>query len=153
MFAACDITVATPMSNFAATEVQLGLVPAVISVPLLARMAPSAAQQQLLTGEVFAAGRAHCHGLVDTVTDDVAAEVDRYVEAFLRCAPGALAATKAVLQWDETAETLARRYAQSAATSAAAFTGPEGQEGIAAMRAHRPPGWISSDQSTCREDQ
>lgn len=153
LLAACDITLATPMSDFAATEVRLGLVPAVISVPLMARMRPHAARELLLTGEVVDAGRAHRDGLIDTLTEDLAGEVERYTAVFVRCAPGAFAATKALLQSPETADTLGRRYAQLAATSAAAFAGEEGQEGIAAMRAHRSPAWNLGDQPMGREDQ
>ena len=57
------------------------MIPAVITVPVLHRVAPAAARELLLTGEVFGAERALQIGLVNAVDDDVDAAVARFVRA------------------------------------------------------------------------
>src|SRR6185312_7291412 len=59
ILAAADVVLAAPRATFAFSEVRIGLVPAVISVPVLDRMSPVEARELLLTGEVFDADRAH----------------------------------------------------------------------------------------------
>ncbi len=96
LIAACDVALAGRSATFAFTEVRLGVVPAVISVPVLPVLAPRAARELFLTGEVFDATRAAEIGLVSRVVDDadLDAEVARYVDMLALGAPGALAATK-----------------------------------------------------------
>src|SRR5699024_1263662 len=99
ILASCDIAVATTAATFAFTEVRIGLVPATISIPVLARVAPADARELLLTGEVFDAHRAARIGLINTVVepDELDAAVDRYLDALLAGGPGALGATKRLL--------------------------------------------------------
>lgn len=146
LFAAADLTVASPTSDFATSEVRLGVVPYVISVAFLARVRGGAAREWFLTGSVFDAGRAHLDGLVDVVADDVPAEVDRLVAELALGGPQALAATKDLLRGDTTPAALADRYAALAERSAATFASAEAQEGIAAMRAKRPAAWTGGSQ-------
>ncbi len=49
----CDIAAAGPKSSYAFTETHLGVVPAVISAPLLPRLDPRAAARYFLTAEAF----------------------------------------------------------------------------------------------------
>lgn len=142
LVAACDIAVAARDTNFAFTEVRLGVVPAVISATVLPRLLPRAAHELFLTGETFDAERAVAVGLVNQAVDvaDLDAEVDRYARMLARGAPGALAATKRLLRRDRSGP-LADDLARMGELSARAFAGAEGQEGIAAFRAKRPPSW------------
>src|SRR5260370_1122035 len=100
LVAACDIAIAAEQATFAFSEVRIGVVPAVISVPCLRRMPSRAAAEYFLTGEVFDARRAAEIGLLTraVTTDDLDAEVERYASMLLRGAPGALAGTKGVLR-------------------------------------------------------
>jgi methylglutaconyl-CoA hydratase len=135
--------VAGASATFAFTEVLLGVVPAVISVPVLARLLPRAAHELFLTGETFGAERAAAVGLVNAaVTDDALdAEVDRYVELLVRGAPGALAVTKRLLL-RRTADSMAAEFAEMAALSAERFASDEGREGVAAFAEKRRPSWV-----------
>lgn len=142
LVAVSDHVVATPGSDFATSEVRVGVVPYVISVPFLARVPSGAAREWLLTGSVFDAARAHRDGLVDAVTDDVEGTVGAYVDAISRGGPEAVTATKVLLRGDVTPAMLAQRYAALAESSARRFTSAEGQEGIAATRGRRPAAWI-----------
>jgi methylglutaconyl-CoA hydratase len=141
LLAAADIVVAATSATFAFTEVRIGLVPAVITVPVLHRVAPWAARELLLTGEVFTAARALQIGLVNAVDDDVDGCVDRYVRSLLAGEPTALAATKALLQdgLDDSDE----RYGRLLALSAAQFSSAEGAEGGRSFTEKRRPSWIT----------
>src|SRR6185295_13688785 len=99
LVAACDIAVAAEEATFAFSEVRIGVVPAVISVTVLPRLLPRAAHELFLTGETFDARRAASIGLLNSAVpaDALDAEVAHYVEALRLGAPGALAATKAML--------------------------------------------------------
>lgn len=138
LVAAADVAVAGAAATFAFTEVRIGVVPAVISVPVLPRMLPRAAHELFLTGEVFDAARAAVAGLVNVAVPDEAldAEVARYADLLVRGAPGALAATKELLAAPSA------DYAAMAALSAARFASAEGQEGMAAFREKRPAAWV-----------
>jgi methylglutaconyl-CoA hydratase len=140
LLAACDLAVAARSATFAFTEVRLGVVPAVISVPVLPLLAPRAARELFLTGEVFGADRALAAGLLTAVVDDEAldAEVARYAGMLALGGPGALAATKALLRTPPT------DYAAMAELSARHFTGAEGREGVAAYAGKRRPSWAPS---------
>lgn len=145
LVAACDLAVAADDVTFAFPEVRLGLVPAVISVPLRRRVPPQALRRLLLTGEVFDAAHAQRVGLLDAAVpaDRLDAEVARYTDALLRGAPRALAATKAVLA-DPPAED-ARELEVLGRLSAAHFASAEGQEGLAAFAERRRPSWAPSN--------
>jgi methylglutaconyl-CoA hydratase len=141
LVAACDIAVAVPGADFAFTEVRLGIVPAVISVPVLPRLLPRAAHELFLTGETFSAQRALEIGLLNAVTEDLDTEIARYTELFRRCEPNALAATKRMLRRDRSRPTMAEDFAAMAELSAGYFASDEAREGIAAFAAKRAPGW------------
>jgi methylglutaconyl-CoA hydratase len=143
LVAACDIAVAARSATFAFTEVRIGVVPAVISVPVLPRLAPRAAHELFLTGEVFGADRAAEIGLVNSAVEDAEldAEVERYVDMLVRGAPGALATTKQMLH-RPTAGSMEADFATMAALSADRFAGEEGREGMAAFAEKRPASWV-----------
>jgi methylglutaconyl-CoA hydratase len=142
LFAVCDLTVATPSSDFATSEVRLGVVPYVISIPFLARVPRGAARQWFLTGSVFDGARAHRDGLVDVLADDLPSAVDELVATLSLGGPEALAATKELLRGGMSPTMLEDQYTWLAERSATTFASPEAREGIAAMRAKRPAAWV-----------
>ncbi len=139
LLAAADIVVAARSATFAFSEVRIGLIPAVITVPVLHRVAPWAARELLLTGEVFGAARALEIGLLTAVDDDVDAGVARYVRLLLAGGPTALAGTKALLQagLDDSTE----RYERLLKISAAQFASAEAREGGRSFAEKRPASW------------
>jgi methylglutaconyl-CoA hydratase len=142
LVAACDIAVAAEDATFAFSEVRIGVVPAVISVTVLPRLLPRAAHELFLTGETFDGPRAVQIGLVNSAVpaSDVGAEVARYVEMLRLGAPGALAATKAMLRRERPAA-LDAQFAEMQELSARHFAGEEGQEGVRAFAEKRKPAW------------
>jgi len=142
LVAAADIAIAANSASFAFSEVRIGVVPAVISVPCLRRMPSRAAQEYFLTGEVFDARRAAEIGLLSraVAADDLDAETERYAQMLLRGAPRALAATKDVLR-DGPAASFAEGLAAMSELSARFFGSDEAREGMAAFVAKRDPVW------------
>jgi methylglutaconyl-CoA hydratase len=149
LVAACDLAVAADAATFAFTEVRIGVVPAVIAVTVLPRLLPRAAHELFLTGETFDATRAVAVGLINAAVpaDRLDAEVARYVGLLRLGAPGALAATKALLQrpLDDDLDTA---FAAMLEVSARHFASEEGQEGMAAFTEKRPPAWVAPRRAT-----
>jgi methylglutaconyl-CoA hydratase len=141
LIAACDLAIAASHADFAFTEVRLGLVPAVISVPVLPLLPHRALLELCLTGETFDAGRARDIGLLSVVTDSLDSEVARYTAMLRLGEPAALAATKAMLRRDRSGLTMAADFAAMSQLSAGYFASPEAAEGIAAFGEKRPPSW------------
>jgi methylglutaconyl-CoA hydratase len=143
LIAAADIAVCTREATFAFSEVRLGVIPAVISATVLPRLAPRAAAELYLTGDVFDGVRAAEIGLV---TAAVAAEgldgaVAGYCAALVRGGPLALAGTKQLLRRTPGGN-IREDLADLSARSAGYFKSAEGREGVAAFREKRPPSWI-----------
>ncbi|MFI6292546.1 enoyl-CoA hydratase-related protein [Nonomuraea sp. NPDC050790] len=143
LVAACDFAIAPDTASFAFSEVRLGVVPAMISVPVLRRLEPRAAAEYFLTGEVFDAARAAQIGLLTRAVpeDRLDAEVARYAEMLLKGGPEALAITKRMVR-DIPQVSFEEGLRQMTALSAQRFTSEEGQEGIAAFMDKRPPKWV-----------
>ncbi|HET7018847.1 MAG TPA: enoyl-CoA hydratase-related protein [Streptosporangiaceae bacterium] len=145
LIAACDIAIAAEHASFAFSEVRIGVVPAVISVPCLRRMPSRAAAEYFLTGEIFHANRAVEIGLLtrSVAVEDLDAEVNRYTDMLRRGAPNALAATKGVLRNGITGS-FADGLAAMSDLSARHFASDEAGEGMAAFAAKRDPAWVIS---------
>ncbi|MEO9222357.1 MAG: enoyl-CoA hydratase family protein [Mycobacteriaceae bacterium] len=145
LIAACDIAVAGASATFGFSEVRIGVVPAVISVTVLPRITPRAAQELFLTGEVFDASRAAAIGLLTASVPD--AELDgavaAYVTSLAKGGPEAIAATKAMLSARD--GDLQAQFADKTALSASFFASAEAQEGITAFAQKRPARWVPTD--------
>ena len=143
LIAAADIAVCTPEATFAFSEVRLGVIPAVISATVLPRLAPRAAAELYLTGNMFDGVRAAAIGLVTAAVraDELDATIAGYCDALVRGGPLALAGTKQLLR-RRPAETVRADLAELAAKSAGHFRSAEGREGVAAFREKRPAAWI-----------
>ncbi|GAA3681401.1 enoyl-CoA hydratase family protein [Nonomuraea antimicrobica] len=143
LVAACDFAIAPLTASFAFTEVRLGVVPAMISVPVLRRLGPRAAADYFLTGEVFDAARAVEIGLLSKAVpeDELDAAVAHYAEMLTKGGPEALAITKRMVR-EVPGMSFGEGLRRMTELSAERFTSEEGQEGIAAFMAKRPPAWV-----------
>jgi methylglutaconyl-CoA hydratase len=140
LMAACDLVVVHDSTSFALTEVRIGVAPAIISVPILRRVAPTHLAAAMLTGEPFDAATARSIGLVTHCTDDVAATVAALCNGILAGAPRAVAETKRLLHTVAGTDRSAA-FAAMATLSDELFSGPEAAEGMAAFAEKRPPSW------------
>ncbi|MFI6699857.1 enoyl-CoA hydratase family protein [Streptomyces sp. NPDC050509] len=141
LLGACDLALADRTSDFAFTEVRIGVAPAVISLPLLPRISPRAAARHVLTGERFDAVQAVAAGLITEAADEVDAALAPVLDALRAASPQGLAESKRLLTvdvldaFDRYAEDLVQR-------SATLFMTPEAREGIAAFLERRDAAWV-----------
>jgi methylglutaconyl-CoA hydratase len=136
--AACDVAIAAADTVFGFTEVKLGIVPAVISPFVLAKIGVSHARALFLTGERFDAGRARAIGLVHETpaAADLDAAVDRIVAELRSAGPHAVSVAKAMIpQVAAAGEYDARTITTS--TIAKQRVSEEGQEGLRAFLERR----------------
>jgi methylglutaconyl-CoA hydratase len=138
--ACCDVAVAGEDAVFGFSEVRLGIIPAVISPMVLAKIGPTPARRYFLTGERFDAHTALRIGLVDEVSADLDQAVERIVAGILAGGPIAVReAKRLVLEPGDEKDLLARASERR--------TSPEGQDGLRAFLEKRPPGWASGSSS------
>jgi len=147
MISICDVAVAVEHARFGFTEARLGLIPATIGPYVLARMGEGPARRVFASGRLFGAEEARRLGLIarvvpaDGLADAVAAEVKPYLAA----APGAVAASKALVRTlgvridAETIET-------TIAALADAWETAEAREGVSAFFEKRRPNWIRGEE-------
>ena len=134
LVAVADVPICAPDTVFAFSEVKLGIIPAVISPFVLAKIGPSAARRYFPTGERFDAETALRIGLVSEVAAELDEAVDRVVAEIVSAGPEAVrAAKRLVLERPDGPET-ARLIAEARASA-------EGQEGLSAFLEKRAPSW------------
>ena len=141
LMCACDISIAVKGAKFGLTETTLGIPPAQIAPYVRSRTGIAAARKLMLTATRFDAAEGQRLGLITTVVEDamaLEAEVQALQTQLHRCAPEAVAATKAILLDDTGSKTQIDRAAQAFATC---ILSDEGREGIAAFFEKRPPNW------------
>ncbi|HEY2177401.1 MAG TPA: enoyl-CoA hydratase-related protein [Caulobacteraceae bacterium] len=145
--AACDLALATADAKFAFSEVRLGLVAATISPYVVAAIGPRRARSLFATGRSFDAAFAREIGLIDEVAADtagLAALRDKIIADIKLCGPSAVAESKQLVAhvagrpidhglMEDTARRIARARVE-----------PEGQEGVRAFLARRPPAWTQT---------
>jgi isohexenylglutaconyl-CoA hydratase len=140
-----DITIATADARFAMSEVMVGVVAAAISPFVVQRIGLTAARRLAVTGVrldgagAVAAGIAHL-SVADSSALDAA--VNEACNQVLKCAPGAIAATKRLLLRAAGPSAISELLDDAADTFAAAVRGPEGREGTKAFVEKRRPSWV-----------
>ncbi len=136
LVACSDIAVAWPDAVFGFTEVRLGIVPAVISPFVLAKIGATA-RRYFLTGERFDARDALRIGLVSEVSEDAGERAEAIVRDILAGGPIAVREAKRLVRERPVGEATAR-------IAAARRASDEGQDGLRAFLERRQPGWLDS---------
>lgn len=147
LVACCDYVVASSKALFGFTEARLGLIPAVISPFVVAKIGESQARAWFLSGERFDAAKAQHMNLVHEVCELAAldATIEQVVKRFLAAGPVAAREAKKlvarVTQSHEASEVLedetCRRIAKLRISS-------EGQDGMQALLTKTKPKWVRS---------
>ena len=144
---ACDIVVASEQARFGAPELNVGLWPYMVTVPMLRSMPPKKALELMLTSRVVGAEEAERIGFVTRLVphDRLDAEVTSLAAVLASKPPGVMRLGResfyAVLDSAAT-EALPYLHAMLTVTSQTA----EAAEGIAAFMEKRPPSWrLASD--------
>jgi isohexenylglutaconyl-CoA hydratase len=137
-----DVAIAAENTVFRLPETSLGVLPAQIAPFLVERLGYAEAKRLAVTGSRIGAAEALQIRLVHEVqpADGLDAALARVVDDILHCAPGALAATKALVsraRWEQPASLV-----QDAAKAfSRAALGPEGVEGMTAFLQKRKAKW------------
>jgi len=144
LIAACDIVVVAANAKFAFTEVRLGLIPAVVSPFVLAKIGERAALRYFLTAETLSGTALKEIGLAHEAVpaDELDPACARLIDALLRGAPLAQSEAKRLIRDAEQAA--GRRGSASlemAKRLAALRVRAEAKEGFEAFFAKRKPAW------------
>jgi enoyl-CoA hydratase/carnithine racemase len=142
---ACDLVVASDRARFGAPEVNVGLWPFMITVPLTRSMPPKQALELMLTGRVVDAAEAFRLGFVtrvvphdqlDVAVAELAGTIAAKSPAVVRLGRDAFYAV-----WDmQASQALAHLHAMLTLTTLT----DDAAEGIAAFLDKRPPEWRGS---------
>ncbi|MEA2165739.1 MAG: methylglutaconyl-CoA hydratase [Thermoanaerobaculia bacterium] len=97
LVAVCDIAIATRDAKFGLSEVKLGILPAVISPYVIAKIGATHARALFFTGERFDAERAQRIGLVHRIADDVDAAVAETIALLKSSGPEAVRECKKLI--------------------------------------------------------
>jgi methylglutaconyl-CoA hydratase len=141
LVACADVAVAAADATFGFSEVRLGIIPAVISPFVFAKIGAGAARALFLTGQRFDAAAALRIGLVHEVSGDLDDAVARIVGEILQSGPEATRAAKRLTRERPTDATELARIAAQLRTS------DEGQEGLRAFLEKRDAAWKSRSSS------
>jgi len=138
-----DVVICAADTKFSMSETMIGLSPAQIAPYVIQRHGYAPARRLMLTAERFGAAKAQEMGLADFAGKDTAA-LDAYEHKIrsqvMRCAPGAVAGTKALLialpqlSRDVAVEAAAENFTQR-------LLSDEAKDGIASFFEKRKPGW------------
>jgi methylglutaconyl-CoA hydratase len=144
LVAVCDIAIASGDSKFGLSEVKLGIVPAVISPYVIAKIGQTHARALFLTGERFGADRALQIGLVHRIAGDTG-ELDRLVAEvtgqILSSGPEAVRACKRLVA-HVASNPLSESIPYTIEAIAARRTSDEGQGGMRAFLAKEKAPWL-----------
>ena len=143
LVAVCDVAIATRDAKFGLSEVKLGILPAVISPYVIAKIGESHARALFMTGERFDAERALRIGLVHRVVDDAAsldAAVNDVLSQLMSSGPEAVRACKKLIAYVATHE-LEDSIPYTIETIAERRVSEEGQQGMQAFLNKRKAPW------------
>lgn len=139
---ACDLVVAADDAVFGVPEVDVGLWPHLVTVPLIRSMPPKVALELMLTGRRVDAAEAARLGFVTRVVpvDELDTQVDELVGTLAAKSPAVLKLGRDAFYsvWDQDVDT-SLRLLHTALTVTAATQ--DAAEGVAAFREKRPPTW------------
>ena len=144
MAAVCDVAIGADHLRMGLTETRLGIIPATIGPYVLARMGEGRARRVFMSARLFDAQEAVTLGLLARAVPlgDLDGAIEAEVVPYLSCAPGAVAAAKALarqlgprIDADTIALTIAALKAR--------WETDEAAEGIAAFFDKRAAEWMT----------
>jgi methylglutaconyl-CoA hydratase len=142
LMSACDLVVAAEGAKIGYPETRRGLVAALVLTFLRRQLRERDIRELLFTAELIEAERAREIGLINRVVppDELENETQKFVDAVLQGAPGALASTKKLIEalWSSSVKQDIERALQH---HMEARESAEAKEGIAAFLEKRSPNW------------
>ncbi len=146
LMAVCDVVIAVPDAKFAFSEINLGIIPSVISSFVVKRIGISHMRRLFITGERFDSIYGYEIGLVDHVVpeEDMDDEVEKYLKILRSSAPEGVKEVKELLnKYQEMTEDEYKEYTVKKISELR--VSPEGQEGIGAFLEKRKSKWSDTD--------
>jgi methylglutaconyl-CoA hydratase len=147
LIACCDIAIASEKSIFCLSEVNIGLIPAVISPYVVKAIGERQARRYFITAEMITSERALALNLVHEVVplEELKLRVDEIVSSMLTNGPKAMGMSKALVQKvaNEKLDDNLKHYTRD--LIAHVRVSEEGQEGLSAFLEKRPANWIKAD--------
>lgn len=139
-----DIAIASSSAQFGLPEVRLGVAPAFISPFVLKRVGLTRARELMLTGRRFSGIEALQYGLVHAIHPEETLQdaLRQQLDMLRHCAPGAIAATKALI-FTVADQPLDATVSYRANLLNSLRAGDEAQEGLLAFMQKRPPQWVN----------
>ena len=144
MASVCDVAIGVDHLKMGLTETKLGLIPATIGPYVIARMGEARARRVFMSARLFDAVEAVDLGLLARAVpaDSLAAAVEAEVTPYLACAPGAVAAAKA-LALELGARIDGSVLERSISALVTQWETAEATEGICAFFEKRHAHWVS----------
>ena len=141
---ACSTDLLITMSNarYALTETQIGLTPAQIAPYVINRLGFAKGRKMMLLGDHIDGNDALEIGLADYVADDtekLSEILENIQQKVMKCAPGAIAVTKEIIESCNTINTV-----MAADLFSDCLVGEEGKEGFSSFFEKRKPYWAIS---------
>ncbi|MFP4239255.1 crotonase/enoyl-CoA hydratase family protein [Rhodosalinus sp.] len=142
----CDVAIGAEGVKMGLTETRLGIIPATIGPYVVARMGAARARQVFMSARVFGAQEAVRLGLLARAVPegDLDAAVEAEVAPYLACAPGAVAAAKALIRTVSPSPDAAMIRATIEAL-ADRWETEEADEGTRAFFERRAPVWAGKE--------
>ncbi len=143
LLACSDLVIASEEADFCFSEVKLGLIPAIVSPYVLARIGQSAAGYYFLTAERFNAKEALRLGLTHQIVaqDHLAERGNQLIQTILQHSPAALGEVKQLLSWVTQQKPSPALSEKTADLFAKMRVSKQAQEGLRAFLEKRPPRW------------
>ena len=138
---ACSTDLVITMANarYALTETQIGLTPAQIAPYVINRLGFAKGRKMMLLGDHIDGNDALEIGLADYVADDtekLSEILENIQQKVMKCAPGAIAVTKEIIESCNTINTV-----MAADLFSDCLVGEEGKEGFSSFFEKRKPYW------------
>ncbi|MES2629137.1 MAG: enoyl-CoA hydratase-related protein [Bacteroidota bacterium] len=131
----CDVVFSVPEAKFGYTEVNIGFIPAIVSIFLIRKIGESKARELLLSGRIITAGEALANGMVNYVCEagEIEAKVLEYATNLVkRTSASSLSLTKELIHTVQDLP-LTDALSRAAEMNAGARATEDCQKGIAAF--------------------
>lgn len=142
LISACDIVIASDKAKFCLSEVNLGLLPAIILPYVARRMRPGDVRRLATTGAVFSGKEAKENGLVNfTVAESSMNDVlHEELNQVLSSAPGAVGSFKDL--YHQITSSGCEQSNKTAESIADIRVGEEAQHGLSSFFSKQKPSWV-----------
>jgi methylglutaconyl-CoA hydratase len=144
LIACCDYVIATDTATMGFTEVRLGLLPAVISPFVIAKIGESQARATFLSGTRFDTTKALRMGLIHQISsfDKLDEDLELIIKDFLAAAPKASVLAKELIATVVKKQSIKEARDYTCEMIAKVRSGSEGQEGMNAILEKRKASWL-----------